>query len=102
MTSALVIAHQNITEKNMPHGVLDESCITIIASVDSFLIVSSHMEAIFIKRPEILKDMDELLNTDLATEWMATHTPYEIVAKVTADRDKLYMMEGIVILSRKK
>ena len=49
MTSALVIAHQNITEKNMPHGVLDESCITIIASVDSFLIVSSHMEAIFIK-----------------------------------------------------
>lgn len=38
------------------------------------------------KRPEILKDMDELLNTDLATEWVATHTPYEIVVRVSADK----------------
>ena len=36
-------------DNRMLHGVLDESCITIIASVDFFLIVSSHMEAIFIK-----------------------------------------------------
>ena len=49
MTSVLAIVYQYITEKSMLHGVLDESCITIIASVDFFLIVSSHMEAIFIK-----------------------------------------------------
>lgn len=30
--------------------------------------------------------MDELLNTDLAAEWVTTHTPYEIVVRVSADK----------------
>lgn len=30
--------------------------------------------------------MDELLNTDLAAEWVTTHTPYEIVVRVSAEK----------------
>ena len=86
MTSVLAIVHQYITEKSMLHGVLDESCITIIASVDFFSYSKQPYGGYIHKRPEILKDMDELLNTDLAAEWVTTHTPYEIVVRVSADK----------------
>ena len=33
-------------------------------------------------RPEILNDIDNLLNTKLSQEWMLSHKPYEVTAKV--------------------
>ena len=37
------------------------------------------------RRPEILKDIDELLMTRLSDEWEQTHTAYEVVAKVSGE-----------------
>lgn len=41
------------------------------------------------RRPEILFDIDELLGTNLSYQWECTHSPYEIVAKVSG-RDICY------------
>lgn len=35
------------------------------------------------QRPEILKNIDDLLLTDLSEEWQFTHDPYVVVAKVS-------------------
>lgn len=37
------------------------------------------------QRPEILWDIDNLLNTDLSEEWRQSHVPYEITAEVSGD-----------------
>ena len=37
------------------------------------------------RRPEILKDIDQLLNTKLSQEWNRTHKAYEIVAQVCGE-----------------
>ena len=37
------------------------------------------------KRPEILFNIDELLQTRLSEEWEMTHSPYEVVAKVNGE-----------------
>lgn len=37
-------------------------------------------------RPEILKDIDNLLNTKLSQEWMLSHKPYEVTAKVKGSK----------------
>lgn len=41
------------------------------------------------QRPEILLDIDELLDLDLSHEWTVTHKPYEVVAKVSG-KDIIY------------
>lgn len=38
------------------------------------------------QRPEILLDIDNLLGLNLSHEWMSTHDPYEIVAKVSGEK----------------
>lgn len=38
------------------------------------------------RRPEILMDIDNLLNLNLSNEWATTHVPYEVVAKVSGDK----------------
>lgn len=38
------------------------------------------------RRPEILSDIDKLLNLRLSQEWTLTHEPYEIVAKVSGEK----------------
>ena len=38
------------------------------------------------RRPEILGDIDELLNTSLSAKWERTHKPYEVVAKVSGEK----------------
>lgn len=38
------------------------------------------------RRPEILSDIDNLLELNLSDRWETTHTPYEVVAKVSGDR----------------
>ncbi len=40
----------------------------------------------FHRRPEILMDIDNLLRLNLSHEWIATHDPYEIVAKVSGEK----------------
>ncbi len=37
------------------------------------------------RRPEILLDIDVLLNLDLSKEWQSTHRAYEIVAKISGE-----------------
>ena len=37
------------------------------------------------RRPELLFDIDELLNLDLSREWESTHNAYEVVAKVSGE-----------------
>ena len=34
-------------------------------------------------RPEILSDIDELLQTHLSEKWRRTHEPFEVLAKVS-------------------
>lgn len=36
-------------------------------------------------RPEVLMDLDKLLNLSLSREWAETHTPYQVTAKVPGD-----------------
>jgi len=38
------------------------------------------------RRPEILMNIDNLLGLNLSQEWMSTHDPYEIVAKVSGGK----------------
>lgn len=38
------------------------------------------------RRPEILYDIDNLLELDLSGEWESTHRPYEIIAKVSGNK----------------
>lgn len=37
-------------------------------------------------RPEILMNIDDLLGLNLSREWISTHDPYEIVAKVSGEK----------------
>lgn len=37
-------------------------------------------------RPEILKNIDDLLMTDLSYEWQSTHDPYVVVAEVSGEK----------------
>lgn len=41
------------------------------------------------RRPEILMDIDSLLKTDFSYEWQTTHSPYQVVAKVSG-KDIVY------------
>lgn len=38
------------------------------------------------RRPEILMDIDNLLNTNLSQNWASSHKPYEIIAQVSGEK----------------
>ena len=40
------------------------------------------------RRPEILFNIDNLLNTNLSYQWQKTHFPYEIVVKIHGDKTR--------------
>ncbi len=49
-------------------------------------------EQMYNKRPEILMDIDNLLGTQLVSEWERTHLAYKVIAKVSG-RDICYAYE---------